>query len=103
MRVREATPEDAAAIITLFKAIYAETTFMLVEPGEWNPAAEEQARRIEQNARTGSGVTVVAEADGRLIGAATGSRGGMKRNRHCAYASWAFSRRVRVGARVARC
>jgi RimJ/RimL family protein N-acetyltransferase len=44
LRVREATPNDAAGIISLFNVIYAETTFMLLEPGEWNPTVEEQAR-----------------------------------------------------------
>src|SRR4030081_1248781 len=58
---------------------------MLVEPGEWNPTVEEQARRIEQNAKSQSGITVVAEADGRLVGAASGNRGSVKRNRHSAY------------------
>jgi RimJ/RimL family protein N-acetyltransferase len=85
VRVREATPDDAAGIIALFKVIYGETTFMLVEPDEWNPTVEEQARRIEQNAKSRSGITVVAEADGRLVGAASGNRGSVKRNRHSAY------------------
>jgi hypothetical protein len=44
LRVRAATPNDAAGIIPLFNVIYAETTFMLLEPGEWNPTVEEQAR-----------------------------------------------------------
>jgi RimJ/RimL family protein N-acetyltransferase len=65
--------------------IYAETTLMLLEPSEWNPTVEEHARRIEQNAKSRSGVTVVAEAEGKLIGAASSNRGSAKRNRHSGY------------------
>jgi RimJ/RimL family protein N-acetyltransferase len=85
VQVREATPDDAAAIIDLFKAIYAETNFMLLEPGEWNPTVDEYARRIEQNAKSRSGVSVIAEAEGKLIGVAASNRGSVKRNRHSSY------------------
>ena len=85
MRVREATSADAAAIISLFQMIFAETTFMLLEPGESTLTVEEHARRIEQNAKSRSGITVVAEAEGKLIGAASANRGSAKRNRHSGY------------------
>lgn len=46
MRIREATAEDAAAVIALFQQLYSETRFLLYEPGESVPGIEEYTRRI---------------------------------------------------------
>ena len=81
-RVREATPDDAAASIALFERLYAETSFLLWEPGEAHVTVEEQARRIAQTAENDAGVTFCCEAGGELIGVAFGSRGAAKRRRH---------------------
>lgn len=82
MIVRPAAPPDASALIPLFERLYAETSFLLNEPGETRLSAEEQAQRIERTAATGGGAMFVAEADGTLVGVAFGMRGGARRIRH---------------------
>jgi RimJ/RimL family protein N-acetyltransferase len=82
VHVRQARPDDAAAILKLFQAIHAETSFMLFEPDEWKPSVEEQARRIKLGAKTGAAIFLVAEADGVLAGGAFGTRGIARRSYH---------------------
>ena len=82
MRIREAEQEDAARLIALFEALYAETKFMMLEPGEAVPPVERYADRIAQGARTASELWFLAEAEGQLIGVCFGRRGFAKRNRH---------------------
>ena len=82
MYIRAARPEDAARLIALFEKLYSETKFMLYEPGEAVPGEQEYTQRIEQNAKTESGVLFVAEVEGEAIGAGLGIRGSAKRTRH---------------------
>jgi RimJ/RimL family protein N-acetyltransferase len=82
VRIREAEPRDAAALITLFEKLYAETDFLLYEPGEWTSTEAEQARHLEESSRTGGRATFVCEADGELIGVTFGNRGSARRTRH---------------------
>jgi RimJ/RimL family protein N-acetyltransferase len=85
MRVREALLADAAGLTAFLGALYAETRFMLYEPGEFPGTEERQARRIEEIARSESGVIFVCEADGEIIGAVFGTRGIAQRTRHSLY------------------
>ena len=82
MRIREATPEDAPKLIALFETLYAETKFLMREPGEAVPPVEGYADRVAQGARTASELWFVAEIDGELIGVCFARRGFAKRNRH---------------------
>jgi RimJ/RimL family protein N-acetyltransferase len=83
VRVREAVPDDAAALLRLFQEIHAETSFMLFEPGEWHPTVEEQAKRIELGEKTRAAVFLLAEGDdGALAGGAFGTRGIARRSYH---------------------
>lgn len=82
MQVREATPEDAAAVIAFFQRLYSETSFMLFEPGEAVPSENEQAQRIEHATKTESGTMFLFETDNQIIGACFGTRGMAKRTCH---------------------
>jgi len=85
MQIREAVANDAEAVIQLLERLYAETSFLLLEPGEqvWNK--DEYARRIAQARADRSGMMYVAEADGALTGVVFGIRGRARRNRHGLY------------------
>jgi RimJ/RimL family protein N-acetyltransferase len=85
MRVREATPADAAKLVALLHTVYAETPFMLFEAGESTLTEGEQARRLEERSHSGYGVTFVCEVDDELVGAVTGNRGGARRTHHSLY------------------
>lgn len=85
IRVREARPADAAGVIELFQKLYAETSFMLYEPGEWTPNPEDYARRLEEAWNAEAGVMFVCESDGDLIGVVFGNRGMARRTRHSLY------------------
>ena len=80
--VREALCSDSARLIAFFKRLYSETDFMLFEPGEFTLTEEEQARRIEQMAKSQSGAMFVCEIDGDIIGVCFGNRGIARRTRH---------------------
>lgn len=85
MHMRAATGEDAAAVVAFFQQLYAETRFMLYEPGEAVPTVEEQAQRIQRAIATNSGTMLLCEADQQLIGACYGMRGSAKRSHHSLY------------------
>ena len=82
MRIRQAAPEDAPKLIMLFETLYAETKFLMHEPGEAVPSADRYTERIAQGARDGFELWFVAEVEGQLIGVCFARRGFAKRNRH---------------------
>lgn len=82
MELRQVTPEDAPALIELTEQLYAESTYLLYDPGEATPAVEAYARRIADTTKNESWVMFVAQEQGRLIGAAGGNRGHARRTRH---------------------
>ena len=85
MQIRAATVDDAAAVVAFFQQLYAETRFMLFEPGEAVPTVDEQAQRIQRGIETTSGTMLLCEADKQLIGVCYGTRGIAKRSRHSLY------------------
>lgn len=85
MHVREATPSDSARLVALVRTLYEQTSFMLFEPDEFTITEEQQARRMEEVARSESGVMFVCEADDELIGVVFGNRGIARRTRHSIY------------------
>jgi GNAT superfamily N-acetyltransferase len=80
--VREAGPQDAAAVLDLFQLLYAETDFMLYEPGESVPPIAQYADRIRDVAKKEDGAMFVAESGSRVVGVVFGNRGTAKRTRH---------------------
>lgn len=85
MRVREAIPSDSARLVAFFRTLYSETNYMLFEPDEFTVTEEQQARRLEEMARSESGVMFVCETGGELIGVVFGNRGIARRTRHSLY------------------
>lgn len=85
LSIREATAADAAAAIALFQQIYAETSFMLFEPGEFVPQAKTYAARIADTARREDGVMFLAESEAGPVGALFGMRGTARKTRHSLY------------------
>lgn len=85
MQVREATRGDAEALVRLFEALYCQTNYMLMEPGESAQSAESLAERIEAGAKRDSEVWLVCVADEEPIGVVYGRRGPARRNRHSLY------------------
>jgi len=73
--IREALPEDAAALISLRKAIFGETNFMLYAPSEYSAAPEELSAQLAKIASSGYSRSLLAESENTLIGflGATGS------------------------------
>jgi RimJ/RimL family protein N-acetyltransferase len=81
-KVRRADESDSAAIIELRRALMTETSFMLLEPGEFQESAEEEAKRIGRlNARDNC-LMLLAEEDSHPIGTLTAYGGETRRMRH---------------------
>lgn len=85
MQIREATVADAAAVIAFFQQLYAESRFMLYEPGESVPTLSEQEQRIECATAANSGTMFLCEAEHQIIGICFGTRGIAKRSRYSLY------------------
>jgi RimJ/RimL family protein N-acetyltransferase len=85
MAIRQATREDVGELISLFEAVYAETKFMLMEPGESLVDAQALAARIENGANAQTEIWYVSGTDAGLNGFLYGRRGVARRNRHSLY------------------
>ena len=85
MAIRPATRDDVGELISLFEAVYAETKFMLMEPGESVVDAQVLAARIESGANARTEIWFVSTTDAGLNGFLYGRRGVARRNRHSLY------------------
>jgi len=79
--LRVAGPGDAAALLALKRQLDRETSFMLLEPSERDAAVPALARHLEDLARSGNSVVIVADAGGELAGYVELAGGGFRRNR----------------------
>lgn len=78
--IREARPEDAAALIAYFRRIFAEPGINLItEVDEFSPTVESESRIIREMARASNSLFLVAESEDRLVGQLT-LEGGKRRN-----------------------
>ena len=66
--IRDTRPEDAAALISLQRAIFGETTFMLFAPDEYLATPEEISAQLAKVASSGSTRRLLAEDQGNLVG-----------------------------------
>jgi RimJ/RimL family protein N-acetyltransferase len=66
--IRLATPEDAPALLALQHRLDAQSSFMLLEPGEREQAPGRLRARLQDQARTGSFDLVAADELGDLAG-----------------------------------
>jgi hypothetical protein len=80
-RIRVAGPGDAAALLRLKQRLDRETPFMLHEVGERDTSVQVLARQLEDMARSGNSVVIVAEIGGDLAGYVELAGGEFRRNR----------------------
>jgi RimJ/RimL family protein N-acetyltransferase len=85
MSIRQATRSDAVELASLFEAVYAESKYMLMEPGESVADAQALADRIDNGARCQTEIWFVSGTGEGLDGFLYGRRGIARRNRHSLY------------------
>ena len=85
MQTRQATKDDAQALLMLFETLYGETDYMLMERGESKQTAESLAQRIQAGPDASFEVWFVCESVNQLVGVLYGRRGFARRNRHSLY------------------
>jgi len=82
--IRDASPDDAAALISLRKAIFGETNFMLYAPSEYSASPDELAAQLAKIRSSGHSRSLVAETNDNLIGFLGASGTPVPRLRHSA-------------------
>jgi len=82
--VRPATVVDAASVLALRAAVFAETDYMLWEPAEFKDTVEDEASRIFRFNSSKNSCFLIATVDGAPIGFCGVMGGGVNRLRHSA-------------------
>ncbi|MBK1690181.1 GNAT family N-acetyltransferase [Rubrivivax gelatinosus] len=82
--VRHATEEDAAALLNLRRAVFAETDFMLWEPQEFKATEEDERKFIAWLSGKTNSVLLVATEGADLVGFLGASGGERIRTQHSA-------------------
>lgn len=85
MVIRPIVESDAEAFLRLTRRLDAETSLMMLEPGERTTTVEEQAARIQAVNQSANQTILVAEEAGQLVGYIALLGGSYRRNRHSAY------------------
>jgi RimJ/RimL family protein N-acetyltransferase len=83
--IREATIDDADALLALKAALDRESSFMLLEPDERTTTATAARDELRVITERPNSVVLVAEDAGDLVGYVEASGGDFRRNRHAAY------------------
>jgi RimJ/RimL family protein N-acetyltransferase len=83
--VRQATAQDAGALLALKRALDRETSFMLLEPDERLTTEVEVAEQLRTVAARPNSNVLVADSGGELVGYVEAIGGGVRRNQHTAY------------------
>lgn len=72
IRIREAQPADAAAIISYMQQMAAEPNITVpLTPGEFNPTVEQEQQLISDFAERPNCLFLLAEVDGQIVGVLT--------------------------------
>jgi RimJ/RimL family protein N-acetyltransferase len=82
--IRDARPDDAGAYVTLQRALFGETNFMLFAPGEYRVSPEEVSAQFEKIANSGTGRRILALDQADLVGFLGVSGSPIPRIRHSA-------------------
>ena len=83
--IRRATPDDAAELLELKRALDLETPFMLLEPDERTTTVAELADELRNTAAQPNSVVLLAASAGELAGYVEATGGAFRRSRHTAY------------------
>lgn len=92
--VRQAQLHDAEAILRVRRELIEEETFFISTVDEFRVTKEEQEKSLEQTKKQG-GVTLVAEADGEVIGFLSFKRSPMKRLSHAGFFGMGLTKSIR--------
>jgi RimJ/RimL family protein N-acetyltransferase len=84
VRIRDATPQDAASLIGLRKAIFGESDFMLYAPSEYTVSSNDVVRQIERISQSGDSRLLLTDSEGMLVGFLTVTGSDVPRRRHAA-------------------
>jgi RimJ/RimL family protein N-acetyltransferase len=82
MEIRQARPGDEVELIKLFRTLYQESDYFLIEADEFSLSAKQQAQLIEKHTGSRSWALFVVEINNSLVGFLGGTGGNFKRNRH---------------------
>lgn len=82
MRIRHAWEGDAEELLRLRKQLDAETTLMMLEPGERTTTVRQEREEIRETFAAGNRTVLIAEEEGRIVGYLEARGGEFKRNRH---------------------
>ena len=82
MEIRQAKIGDEHELIKMFKSLYQESDFMLMEPGEGEISVEKQAQLINEYSQSDSQALFVATDKQIIVGFLGGTGGKVNRNRH---------------------
>ena len=85
VHIREATPDDAVALLALKRTLDRETKFMLLEPDERTTTEAEVVDQLRRVTARANSVILVADAAGHLVGYVEAIGGGVRRNQHAAH------------------
>ncbi|MYL59948.1 GNAT family N-acetyltransferase [Virgibacillus halodenitrificans] len=85
MLIREITIEDATEFTNLITEVEAQSTYMLMEPGERKMAPEQQRGKLKQIKKQSNSTILVAEMDNKLVGYVIAIGGSTQRTKHAAY------------------
>ena len=86
MSIRAANINDSAQLISLFKALDHESTFMLLDPKERDTSLENQQKQMVNFTDSNSQVMLIKEnEDTELVGFIVGVAGNFIRNKHSLY------------------
>jgi RimJ/RimL family protein N-acetyltransferase len=81
-RIRKALPTDSAEVLALLEKLFAESTYLLYEPGEMNVSVEAYAKKIADGIEKQNWMMFVAEGTPGLVGVVFGSRAQARRTSH---------------------
>jgi RimJ/RimL family protein N-acetyltransferase len=82
MEIRIADPDDAPALVDFFRIAYTESEYLLFEPDEYDTTPDQLRQQMITRAEQKSGIMLLCEQDGNVVGMVMGMRYNFRRTRH---------------------